>query len=390
MVAALVVWLGATAYTAPLCRHPALILERRPAVMLAKKVKKGKEAFVPYEISGDSVPMFPLPARRDAMQAHKKFGDKGVSPSKVPQGALDAHHPTIDLSYPGLRVLHLDPPVLAIDGFFTDEECDAYRALAECTSGDAHRLEQSATFGGTSTARTSTTWFLRLQAVPNLLARVSALLGAPLENFEEPQLVRYQAGRPPSLSPSPAAPTLAATEPAHPRHPSATCAYLPLNLASRSSPVATSRGSASSPIISSGGADVLVALRRLAARPVQQEWRAAQLVENAAHAICGPRPIGLPGASDGSIRSDSTRCARPQQLRMCRGLRSSPQAAWTRAPAVSTGTPRQRAATTLVYLNDVPQLVARSCPLPCVTTTPHAPASCSQRPGRFFVPGRSS
>ena len=53
--------------------------------------------------------------------------------------------------------------------------------------------------------------------------------------------MRYQAGRPPSLSPSPAAPTLAATEPAHPRRPSATCAYLPLNLASRSSPVAHSR-----------------------------------------------------------------------------------------------------------------------------------------------------
>ena len=201
--------------------------------------------------------------------------------------------------------------------------------------------------------------------------------------------MRYQAGRPPSLSPSPAAPTLAATEPAHPRRPSATCTYLPHNLASRSSPVATSHGSASSPIISSGGADVLVALRRLAARPVQQEWRAAQLVANAAHAVCGPRPIGLPGASDGSIRSDSTRSTRPQQLQMCRGLRSSPQAAWTRVGCFHC-TPRQRAATTLVYLNDVPQLVARSCPLPWVTTTPHAPASCSQRPGRFFVPGRSS
>ena len=32
----------------------------------------------------------------------------------------------------------------------------------------------------------------RGQAVPNLIASVSALLGAPLANFEEPQLVRYR------------------------------------------------------------------------------------------------------------------------------------------------------------------------------------------------------
>ena len=31
--------------------------------------------------------------------------------------------------------------------------------------------------------------------MPKLLAAVSALLGAPLEHFEEPQLVRYQAGQ---------------------------------------------------------------------------------------------------------------------------------------------------------------------------------------------------
>ena len=352
MVRLQLIWLGVAAgFLAPAGRQP--LLQRRVLMLAAKKVKepkKGKEAFVPYEISGDSVPMFPLPDRRDAVQArapaaqlcrppgclvlgglrcvacsatatatarslplaclllasrsplahahsrtarschglprpparqlnasatssgrfratsypdaasasaspspppprqaHKKFGDKGVSPSKLAPGALDAHSPSLDLAFPGLRVLHLDPPVLVVDGkhamcsvhavcmrcactcaahahalhmhmrctcaahalhihsictcvahagFFSDAECDAYRALEHATdTGDAHKLTQSATFSGASDSRTSTTWFLRYQAVPNLIAAVSALLGAPLEHFEEPQLVRYQAGQ---------------------------------------------------------------------------------------------------------------------------------------------------------------------------------------------------
>ena len=185
---------AAAAFLAPAGRQP--LLQRRVLLLAAKKKGKGKEAFVPYEISGDSVPMFPLPERRDAIQAHKKFGDKGVLPSKLAPGALDAHCPNLDHAFPGLRVLHLDPPVLTVDGFFSDAECDAYRALEHATeTGDAHMLAQSATFSGASDARTSTTWFLRYQAVPKLLAAVSALLGAPLEHFEEPQLVRYQAGQ---------------------------------------------------------------------------------------------------------------------------------------------------------------------------------------------------
>ena len=55
------IWLAA-AFLAPAGRQP--LLQRR-VLLLAKK---SKEAFVPYEISGDSVPMFPLPERRDAVQ----------------------------------------------------------------------------------------------------------------------------------------------------------------------------------------------------------------------------------------------------------------------------------------------------------------------------------
>ena len=43
------------------------------------------------------------------------------------------------------KVLHLDPLVLSVDKFFTDEECDAYLALRDHPDA-AHKLEQSATF----------------------------------------------------------------------------------------------------------------------------------------------------------------------------------------------------------------------------------------------------
>jgi len=105
--------------------------------------------------------------------------------------------PGLDLAWPGLRVLHLDPPVLIADNFFSDAECDAYTELQNAKATDAHKLEQSATFSGaTAQARTSTTWFVAYQRVGHLLAKASALLGVDdIARFEEPQLVRYAPGQ---------------------------------------------------------------------------------------------------------------------------------------------------------------------------------------------------
>ncbi|KAL1528167.1 hypothetical protein AB1Y20_009528 [Prymnesium parvum] len=155
---------------------------------------KGKSSFAAYTISGKGSDIFPLPAHRAAIQVHKKHKGAGCPPSKAPaehvppllRGRLDAR---------GLRVLHLDPPVWIVDGFFSAEECESYRALAE-DAQRALRLEQSATFSAsTATARTSATWFIRYQDAPQLLARAAALLGRPVDHFEEPQLVRYEPGQ---------------------------------------------------------------------------------------------------------------------------------------------------------------------------------------------------
>jgi hypothetical protein len=103
------------------------------------------------------------------------------------------------------RILHVDPMVLAIDHFFTPEECDSYIGLAsggagdnknEEASNDAPLMSRSTTVGKDAQAksqRTSTTWFHSFQSVPELIAKASRLLGLDdIQHWEEPQTVRYR------------------------------------------------------------------------------------------------------------------------------------------------------------------------------------------------------
>ncbi len=175
-----------------------LLLSSGDAPRCASPVLKKKASpFEPYEIRGQGSDIFPLPSERSAVRVAKKLMPKGCAPSKLPADALASWLPEIDLNYPGLRVLHLDPPVLTVDNFFSPEECDEFHALhaSPADEGAAHELAQSATFGG-STTRTSTTWFIAYQRATALLARSSALLGVDdIRRFEEPQLVRYRPGQ---------------------------------------------------------------------------------------------------------------------------------------------------------------------------------------------------
>lgn len=112
------------------------------------------------------------------------------------------------------RVLHVDPMVLAIDDFFTDEECQEYVEM--CSSdvtdsnsrgngndkGDADKVvasslsTRSKTVGKDSRSmaqRTSTTWFHHYRAVPAVMAKASRLMGLrSIDRWEEPQTVRYR------------------------------------------------------------------------------------------------------------------------------------------------------------------------------------------------------
>mmetsp|Transcript_18818 Transcript_18818/g.54213 ORF Transcript_18818/g.54213 Transcript_18818/m.54213 type:complete len:411 (-) Transcript_18818:48-1280(-) len=105
-------------------------------------------------------------------------------------------NPTKGASPMKLRLLHRSPPVLAIENFFTDDECDQYIALSSETNNAEGTLKvDSKTFSLSLATRTSTTWFLHYRQVPNLLAKASRLLAdLPIERIEEPQLVRYKTG----------------------------------------------------------------------------------------------------------------------------------------------------------------------------------------------------
>jgi len=119
------------------------------------------------------------------------------SPSTTPGSnlSLDSLPP-----FERFRVLHVDPLVLAIDDFFTEEECDRYVASAQDNSKSSGKNEmmqsRSPTVGKDAVAkaqRTSTTWYNHYRNVPELMAKASRLLGlTSIDHWEEPQTVRYR------------------------------------------------------------------------------------------------------------------------------------------------------------------------------------------------------
>mmetsp|Transcript_22407 Transcript_22407/g.52884 ORF Transcript_22407/g.52884 Transcript_22407/m.52884 type:complete len:483 (+) Transcript_22407:144-1592(+) len=101
-----------------------------------------------------------------------------------------------------INVLHLDPLVLTIDDFFTEEECDRYvkMSLEPAKKGHEKTIDsfktRSKTVGKDANAksqRTSTTWFHHYKSVPELMAKASRLVGLEtIDRWEEPQTVQYK------------------------------------------------------------------------------------------------------------------------------------------------------------------------------------------------------
>jgi hypothetical protein len=167
-----------------------------------------------------TTPLSPLP--KEYARLEKLSTDPGRVPGvKVQelktkvlrQAPLHLVH-NVDLTFPGLRLVHLDPPVFVIEDFLSAQECDRYVALAAASDKEEEEDTEeeaecpramkvgSPTFGqlgSLNAARTSTTWFLRYDAVREMVERNAALLklleGEERRRFEEPQLVRYEPGQ---------------------------------------------------------------------------------------------------------------------------------------------------------------------------------------------------
>lgn len=125
------------------------------------------------------------------------------------EDCVEKNPPTTDGRPPmKLRLLHVSPPVLAIDDFFTPQECLQVQHVAMPPSSKAAELGcssaskedtpfqvDSKTFALAQSTRTSTSWFCYYHSVPILLSKARDRLGFPLAQMEEPQIVRYQTGQ---------------------------------------------------------------------------------------------------------------------------------------------------------------------------------------------------
>lgn len=108
------------------------------------------------------------------------------------KAAVLNHCATFDMNYPGLRLVHNDPPVFEIDNFFSVNSCNEYVQTAEMEGLKV----QSQTFSSTAgSRRTSTTWYMKYDQMVELIYKANALTGIPVLNYEEPQIVRYEIGQ---------------------------------------------------------------------------------------------------------------------------------------------------------------------------------------------------
>ncbi len=151
--------------------HPMM---KRVKICDASKIhmKKGVDV-EEYKIgSTPAGSVLPAPTGEKCLRLNPKLLPRGELPSRI--GARYFPNPHgVDLGYPGMRVIHVDPLVITIEKFLTSDQCDRLLSL--------HQVRDPApsmTFGGAFTAaeRTSTTWHLYYSEVEELLKKACAVL----------------------------------------------------------------------------------------------------------------------------------------------------------------------------------------------------------------------
>jgi len=121
--------------------------------------------------------------------------------SRFNEGGVEQNPPVGRLPMK-VRLLHQSPPVLAIDNFFAAEECLETQEVAMPSNkvsqvGRKQPVQiDSKTFSPLAQSkRTSTSWFCHYSQAPVLLSKALHVLGIPLEQMEEPQIVKYETGQ---------------------------------------------------------------------------------------------------------------------------------------------------------------------------------------------------
>ena len=120
-------------------------------------------------------------------------GSSGSKSASKDDGASYVKHcPSMNRKYLNIRCVHNDPPIFEIDDFMSAKVCDEFIQRADKEGV----VVPSQTFSADSgSKRTSSTWYLPYDAVPELLDGASRLTGLTIPTFEEPQVVRYEIGQ---------------------------------------------------------------------------------------------------------------------------------------------------------------------------------------------------
>lgn len=152
---------------------------------LASSSQYRSSSFVPTRAAIDSV---------DITEADNYYLSRSITQSGLPN--MDFHLASIDLSFPGIRVINSNPPVFEIDHFLSSKECSDLIERAENTQS-LGGMGTSQTFTGSKavSSRTSTTCYLPVEAVIDILQRVTLLTGVPSTHYEETQICRYTTGQ---------------------------------------------------------------------------------------------------------------------------------------------------------------------------------------------------
>jgi len=95
----------------------------------------------------------------------------------------------VNLNYPGVRMVHNTPPIFVVDQFLSPQECNFLIHAASDAFTPAPVVGKGT--GQISASRTSSTCYLAREDVPDLMRKVSALAGKPMEHCELPQVGRY-------------------------------------------------------------------------------------------------------------------------------------------------------------------------------------------------------
>jgi len=106
--------------------------------------------------------------------------------------AVEDYCPQFNMNFPGIRRIHVDPPIFEVDNFFSADLCEH---MIQRASNKGIQVASQTFSPLTSTKRTSTTWYLPYSDVPEFLIKANKLTGFPIINFEEPQIVRYEMGQ---------------------------------------------------------------------------------------------------------------------------------------------------------------------------------------------------